>query len=137
MANNFNLQIVTPSAMFFDDEADMLIVRTSEGDIGIMANHEPLVAPIRVSRLRIKIGDSYRSAAVSNGFMTVMPDKVTIVTDACEWAENIDMNRAEKAKQRAEDLLRKQDHEVDVVRAKSALLRASNRIDVHDFHHDK
>ncbi|MCD4711965.1 MAG: F0F1 ATP synthase subunit epsilon [Clostridiales bacterium] len=135
MGNKFMLEIVTPDRSFFKGETDMAIMRTSEGDIGILYDHEPLVAPLRVGSLRIKQDDqTFRWAACSAGFVTVNDSVVTMVVDSAEWVDEIDMDRALEAKRRAEARIYEgEDKEVDVVRARAALERAINRIKLREI----
>jgi len=134
VGKKFNLEVVTPDEIFFTGETEMLIVKTTEGDIGILYGHEPLVAPVKIGSLRVKQEDeSFRLAACSTGFVTVTKEKVTIVTDSAEWIDEIDIERAERAKERAENRIRQGDSkEVDVARAKVALQRAINRIQLYN-----
>ncbi len=135
MGNKFKLEVVTPDRSFFKGETDMAIMRTSEGDIGILYDHEPLVAPLRVGSLRIKQDDhTFRWAACSAGFVTVNDSVVTMVVDSAEWVDEIDMDRALEAKRRAEARIYEgEDKEVDVVRARAALERAINRIKLREI----
>ena len=130
MGRKFNLEVVTPDAKFFDGETDMAILRTTEGDLGILFDHEPLVAPLKVGSIRIRQDDgAFRVASCASGFLTVAEEKVTVITDASEWADDIDLERAEAARERAEKRIREgANKEVDVLRAKAALERAANRI---------
>ena len=130
MGNKFKLEVVTPDKNFFDGESEMVIMRTTEGDIGILYDHEPLVAPLRIGSLRVKQADqSFRWAACSSGFVTVTDEKVTVVVDSAEWVEEINMERALAAKKRAEERMAEgTDKGIDVVRAKVALEKAINRI---------
>lgn len=130
MGNKFKLEVVTPDCTFFDGETDMVILRTTEGDIGILYDHEPLVAPLRIGSMRVRQDDkSFMWAACAAGFLTVNEDKVTVVIDSAEWVEEIDMERALEAKARAENRIQSgPDTGIDIVRAKIALERAINRI---------
>ena len=135
MGNKFKLEVVTPDRSFYLGETDMAIMRTTEGDIGILYDHEPLVAPLRVGSLRIKQDDqSFKWAACSAGFVTVNDTVVTVVIDSAEWVEEIDMERALEAKRRAEARIYEgDDKEVDIVRARAALERAINRIRIREL----
>ncbi|MBS7525808.1 F0F1 ATP synthase subunit epsilon [Fusibacter paucivorans] len=130
MGRKFNLEVVTPDEKFFEGETDMAILRTTEGDIGILFDHEPLVAPLKIGSIRIRQDESaFRWATCSSGFLTVSDEKVTVITDAAEWVDEIDLDRAERAKERAEKRIREgANKEVDVLRAKASLERATNRI---------
>lgn len=129
MASFFNLEIVTPDKSFFSGEVEMAIIRTSEGDVGVLKAHEPLVAPVSVGSLRIKGTDGkFTEAACAGGFMTVTEDGVTVLTDAAEWAHEIDATRAKEALERAQGRLSGSEKEIDVLRAKTSLSRAMNRV---------
>lgn len=130
MATNFLLEIVTPDKTFYDGEVDMLVLRTTEGDMAIMYDHEQMVAPVAIGAIRIrKQGEEkFRDAASSGGFVTVTYDKTTIVTDSAEWADEIDLNRAKASLQRAQNRLERRDSELDYARALDSLTRATNRI---------
>jgi F-type H+-transporting ATPase subunit epsilon len=126
------LDIVTPDRKVFGDDVQMVIVRGELGDLGILPGHAPLVTSLKVSAARIKMEDgSEQMVALSGGFMEVKPDKITILAEAAELPEEIDINRAERARERAERRLAdaRQD-ETDFRRAELALMRAMNRLDV-------
>jgi len=128
--------VVTPDQTFFDGETDMVILRTTEGEIGILYGHEPLVAPLNIGSMRVRQEDeSFRIAACSSGFFTVNNNVVTVVVDSAEWVEEIDLERAIEAKNRAEArIFEGTSKGVDVVRAKIALERAINRIKLRELH---
>lgn len=130
MAATFALEIVTPERYFFDGQVEMLITRTSQGDIGILKGHENMVAPLAVGEIRIKQGEEFKSAACSGGFMTVTQEKVTLITDAAEWAEDLDIERAMAAMERAKVRLEQKDKHTDLARAEVALKKALNRLRV-------
>ena len=130
MATLYNLEIVTPDCNFFEGQTEMVIVRTTEGDIGILHDHEPLVAPVSIGKIRIRKDGKFLEASCAGGFLTVDEGQVVIVTDAAEWAENIDIDRAKDAYQRAKGRVDGTDKEVDVARAKAALSKAMNRLHV-------
>ncbi|MDW7662909.1 MAG: F0F1 ATP synthase subunit epsilon [Bacillota bacterium] len=135
MGNKFKLEVVTPDRSFFNGETDMAIMRTTEGDIGILYDHEPLVSPLRVGSLRIRQDDrTYLWAACSAGFVTINDTVVTMIVDSAEWVDEIDMDRALEAKRRAEARIYEgNDKEVDIVRARAALERAINRIKLREI----
>lgn len=131
MATFFNLEIVTPDKSFFSGEVEMAIIRTSEGDVGILYAHEPLVTPVSVGSLRIKGTDGkFTEAACAGGFMTVTEDGVVLLVDAAEWAHEIDLNRAKESLERAQGRLAGSGKEIDVMRAKTSLSRAMNRVKI-------
>ncbi len=122
------LEIVTPDKNFFEGEVEMAIVRTTEGDIGILKDHEPVVAPVSVGAIRVKIDGEFRDAACSGGFLTIDSERVIVITDAAEWADEIDINRAKESADRAAKRLEESYDELDVLRAKVSMERAMNRI---------
>ena len=123
----FDLKIITPEKIFFEGNTEQIIVRTVSGDIGILAGHAPYVANI-VSSFRIKIEGEFRTAAISGGLIKVSADGVTVVTSAIEWADEIDVARAEKAKAAAENKLRENASQKEFERAEQKLRRAMNRL---------
>lgn len=130
MASTFTLEIVTPDRRFFEDEVEMLVVRGEEGDLGILKNHTPLVTPLAIGRVKIKQNGAFRIAAVAEGYLDVNKTKTTIVTDAAEWPDEIDLKRAELAKERAEERLKHKESDLDSKRAEIALKKAINRINI-------
>lgn len=126
----FRLQIITPDQIFFDDMTEGIIVRTTVGDKGILANHEPYAAALSIGKIKVKIDNKYRVAAISSGVVKVRKDKTTILTQSCEWSDEIDVNRAEQAKRAAEEKLKDKNasqNEYDMAEFK--LKRALNRIE--------
>jgi F-type H+-transporting ATPase subunit epsilon len=85
MANEFALEIVTPDKTFYNGSAEMIIVRTTEGDRGILKDHRPLVAGLATGTLRIKKDGNYKEAKISGGFMNVDKEKTVIVTESADW----------------------------------------------------
>ncbi|MEG1284378.1 MAG: ATP synthase F1 subunit epsilon [Romboutsia sp.] len=85
MANEFALEIVTPDQTFYNGTAEMIVVRTTEGDRGILKNHRPLVAGLSTGTLRIKKDGNYKEAKISGGFMNVDKEKIVIVTESAQW----------------------------------------------------
>ena len=131
--SKFHLEIVTPDRKFFEDEVDMVIVRGMEGDLAILKGRSPIATPLKICKVRIFQDNVERVAAVVKGYVTVIDDNVTIVTEAAEWPDEIDVKRAEEAKKRAEAILQRKDTNIDTVRAEAALRRAINRLDVSSF----
>ncbi|MDR7869475.1 MAG: F0F1 ATP synthase subunit epsilon [Tissierellaceae bacterium] len=128
--SKFHLEIVTPDRLFFEGQVDMVIVRGLEGDLAILKDHSPITTPLKIGMVKIQIDGKERIAAVVQGYITVLDNKVTIVTEAAEWPDEIDIKRAEEAKRRAELLLQQQSNDINYPRAHIALLRAINRIKV-------
>jgi len=127
----FKLKIITPDKVFFDGETENVIIRTTVGDKGILAKHEPYVAALPVGKMRVMFDGKYRVAAVSNGTVKVAENGDTVIlTQSCEWGDEIDVERAESAKKVAEERLSGKsagDKEFDIAEFK--LKRALNRLD--------
>ncbi len=126
----FHLDIVTPYRQFFSAEVEMVIVRGMEGDLAILDGKSPLITPLRIGKIRIIQDGVERIAAVVDGYVSVLDNKTTIVTEAAEWPDEIDVDRAKKAKERAEKRIQEDGKAIDVDRAELALKRALNRLDV-------
>ena len=130
MAETMHLTVVTPEKVIYDDQAEAAIVQGSEGELGIFFDHAPLATALGIGVLNIKTGKDYQPISISGGFLEVLPQQVTVLADAGERPEEIDLERAQEAKKRAEDRLTRAetDPEVDFARAKAALQRAISRI---------
>ena len=129
--NKTRLRIVTPERNLYDEDVDMVIMRATSGDIGFMYGHAPLTTTISYGMMRIIVdGGKELHATVFGGFAEVMPDHITILSDAAEWPDEIDPNRAREAKERAEERIRNHESNVDAKRAELALRRALVRLDV-------
>lgn len=131
MAASFSLSVVTPEKIFFDGETTQIIVRTTDGDIGILANHTSLVADLPSGPLKVMQADGkWRTAAISTGLLKVGGNKVSILANAVEWADEIDIEWAKRSEEDARRRLQEQKdkHELDLAELK--LMRALNRISV-------
>ncbi len=128
MADNFLLKIITPDRVFFEEEASMVEFNTTEGEIGVYKNHVPMTVIIKPGILTITQDGGVREAALHAGFVEILQDKVTILAEIIEWPEEIDAERAEAARARAEERLKSRTPETDVARAETALQRAIARI---------
>ena len=125
---NFDLEIITPDRVFYQGQASMIEFNTTEGEIGVYKDHIPMTVIIKPGVLTITSEEEKRKAALHSGFATIMQDKVTILAEVIEWGDEIDEERAEAARQRAEERLRANQASVDMARAEAALLRAVARI---------
>lgn len=126
-----HVSVVTPDGKVYDGDVDMVSVKTVEGELGILPRHIPLVAPLAIGAARLKKGSTVETLAVSGGFVEVRPDHVTILAEAAELSSGIDVERAKRAKERAEKRLREvQSEKIDRARAELALQRAINRLKV-------
>ncbi|TCS83402.1 F0F1 ATP synthase subunit epsilon [Tepidibacillus fermentans] len=129
--STIRLEIVTPERKVYDDDVNMVIVRGVEGELGILPKHAPFVTPLVISAMRIKKGKEEQIVAISGGFLEVSQNKVVVLAEAAELPEEIDVNRALAAKERAEKRLAQSSaEELDFKRAQLALQRALNRISV-------
>ncbi len=126
----FQLEIISPTRVFFDEQVDMVELRSTEGEMGILAGHIPLTAILEPGVLRIKQSGKTREAAMHDGFVKIQKHKVTILAESCEWPEEIDINRAKEAKTRAERRLKGGEKAVDMLRAEIALKKALIRLDM-------
>lgn len=127
----FKVNVVTPDGPVYDSDVEMVITKTKGGEIGILAGHIPLVAPLEIVAVRLKKDGKYELVAVSGGFIEVRPDQVTILAQAAEAASDIDVERALRAKERAEQRMQEaHQEEIDFRRAELALQRALNRLAV-------
>ena len=124
----FTLQIISPTRIFFDEEVDMVEMRTTEGEIGVLAGHIPLTAIVEPGVVKIHQEGKVREAALLDGFVEIRGNKVTVLAEACEWPENIDGKRANEARIRAERRLTENSSETDIARAELALHRALVRL---------
>lgn len=127
MADALKLTILTPEKEFYSGEVIEIITDSTQGGIGIMPDHIPLVTTLRpcVTEITEKSGKKFK-AFISTGILEVKDNNVRVLCDACEWPEEVDFRRAEEAKKRAEERLTNKDN-VDVKRAELALARALAR----------
>lgn len=130
MAELMKLQVICPDRMFYEGEVSMVELNTTEGEMGIYPKHIPLTSILSPGILTITEEGGLKNAALHSGFVQILPEKVTIMAEAAEWPEEIDLDRAEAAKERAEQRIREKDGKTDIARAETALLRAVARINV-------
>jgi F-type H+-transporting ATPase subunit epsilon len=124
------VSVVTPDGPVLEDTYEMVSCKAENGELGILPGHIPLVAPLAISAVRLKRDSGEDKLAINGGFLEVRPDKVTILAQSAEKPSDIDVARAQKARERAEQRLRSNDDHVDRLRAELALRRAANRLDV-------
>ena len=127
---SFPLKIITPDGIAFDGEAEGLIVRTTNGDMGILAGHISCVAPLGMGRATVVTEGKRRCAACIGGMVSVVGGHVTLVPTTFEWAEDIDTERADASERKAKDMLAKKDStdtelRLAEARLKRALVRKS------------
>jgi F-type H+-transporting ATPase subunit epsilon len=130
MTDTFQLEIVTPEKLVVKDEAEEMQIPGKNGYLGILPGHAPLITELAVGHISYRNGSDTHYLCVAWGFAEVLPDKVTILAETAERGKDVDCERAQKAKERAEKRLASNDPQVDVPRAQNALARASTRLDV-------
>ncbi len=130
MANKVNLKIVKPDKIFLEEDYDHVIIPGVDGDFGVLPGHTPLITQIRPGILSVYKGDNKKEYAIHDGFVTVENDKIVIVTETIETPDQIDIQRAEAAKQRAEERLKSNKSDIDFRRAETALKRAFARLEL-------
>ncbi|HUQ16283.1 MAG TPA: F0F1 ATP synthase subunit epsilon [Candidatus Saccharimonadales bacterium] len=124
------LEIITPEGAVYADDVDMVIAPGSEGYLGILPHHAPLLSALGQGELRVRQAGVEQSLAVFGGFIDVRPDHVTVLTDAAEQADDIDEQRAEAARERAKQALAAGTSGPDDARARASLERAIVRLRV-------
>jgi F-type H+-transporting ATPase subunit epsilon len=130
MAEIFTVEIITPDRVFYTGETDFLEFTTAAGEIGVYKNHIPTTTVLTPGVVTIHNGDEVKIAAVHTGFAEILNDKVTLLAEVAEWPEEIDVSRAEAARERAERRIAEHTESIDIKRAEFALRRALVRIDV-------
>jgi F-type H+-transporting ATPase subunit epsilon len=135
LPTKLKLEIVTPDRALLAEEVDEVVLPGSEGEFGVLPGHTPLLSSLKVGELWFRQGQEKHYLAVAFGFVEVLPDRVTVLADIGERAQDIDVQRAERAKQRAEQrLAQAQPHltavDLDIERARIALLKSLIRLQV-------
>jgi F-type H+-transporting ATPase subunit epsilon len=127
-----HLEIVTAEKTIFSGEVDQVTVPGGGGVMGVLANHAPVLSTLKPGELRVKIGNTVDEYAIGGGFIDINNNKVTILADSAERADEIDGARAEAARKRAEEILRTQppSDKVDVFKLEAALRRSQVRLNV-------
>jgi F-type H+-transporting ATPase subunit epsilon len=125
LASSIRLEIVTPERVIYSDEVDAVVVPGVEGQLGILPHHAPLMTMLQPGELKVRKGGEEIYVAIFGGFLEVRPDRVIVLADAAERAEEIDVGRAEEAKRRAEQQMTNRVlSEVEKARAEAALRRS-------------
>ena len=130
MADRFEIEIVTPDRLVVKDYADEMQIPGKNGYLGILAGHAPLITELDVGEITYRTNLQTERLAVAWGFAEVLPDKVTVLAETAERPGEIDVPRAQEAKQRAEEKLKSGDPDVNYPRALNALRRAEVRLAV-------
>lgn len=130
------VNVVTPDGLMYDHHATIIVAKTTDGEIGILPKHAPIIVPLAIDEVRVKRADSDTHVdwiAVNGGIMEVRDNIVSIIADSAERERDIDVSRAERAKIRAERMIEKakeNENSDELLRATVALHRAINRINV-------
>ena len=124
------LDIVTAERVVYSEDVDIVTAPGIEGEMGILPHHAPLMTTLQPGELRVRKGGEESYMAISGGFLEVRPDRIIVLADAAERAEEIDLARAEEAKRRAQEKLGRRTPEVDMAQAEAALHRSLARLKV-------
>jgi F-type H+-transporting ATPase subunit epsilon len=130
MAEMFDVKVITPDRVFYEGQVSMVEMKTSEGEIGVYKNHIPMTCILEPGVLRLYEAEGTKEAAVHAGFVEILQDRVTLLAEIAEWPEEIDKNRAQEAKTRAERRLSDSSPEINTARAELALRKAIVRLDL-------
>ena len=128
--NLFTLKIITPDRIFYENQVSMVEFNTTEGEIGVYKRHVPTTVIISPGIVTITEEGGTKEAALHSGFAEILQDEVVIMAEIIEWPHEIDVNRAEAARARAQERLSSKTPETDLLRAETALQRALARINV-------
>ncbi len=127
---SYKLKIITPEKVFYDGETEQIIVRTTEGDLGVLAGHENYVSDLPAGPFRVKIDGQFKTAAISGGVLKVSKEVTTILAMAAEWSDEIDLEWAKRSQADAEQRLKETKSDFEHRLAEMKLKRALNRISV-------
>ena len=130
MAGTFFLEIVAPDRKFFSGEVETLILKTPEGEIGILKGHMPMVVAVAIGPIKIVKDGEWLEAVVSEGFIEIRQEKTIMLVDTAEWPNEVDINRAKAAAERARERLQSQLSQIEYIRSQAALQRALTRLKV-------
>ena len=126
----FDLEIISPERIFYRGKASMVELNTTEGEIGVFKNHIPLTTIIEPGIITIAEPEGKKEAVLHSGFMEILKDRVTILAEIAEWPDEIDVERARKAEERAKHRLEEKAPGTDMRRAEAALHRALARLEL-------
>ena len=105
MAKSYKFEVVTPSRIFYSGEVELIVFETENGQIGILADHIPMLIANKIGTLKIKTGKETKYAFISEGFVEITSSKVTAIVDLAEWCDEIDIEKAQFTKKTAEEAL--------------------------------
>jgi len=128
LPTSIELQIITPERLLVREQVDEVEIPGAEGYFGVLPGHTPLLSDLAVGELWYRKGQNKTYLAIANGFVEVLPDRVTVLARIAEKAEEIDITRAEEARRRAEERLREYTRDIDYDRARMALQKSLARL---------
>ena len=128
----FDLEIISPERVFYTGKANFVELVTSEGEIGVYKHHIPMTSVLVPGVVTIHEENETKKAAVHSGIVVILKDKVKVMAEIAEWPDEIDVNRANEAKQRAEKRIKDADSSVNMARAEAALKRSLARLSAKD-----
>ena len=135
MAGKLKLDVAVPERLMLSEEVDQVQVPGEDGSLGILPDHAPLMTQLGIGVLSFRAAGQTRYMALTGGVMEVLPDHVRILADTAEWADEVDIKRAEEARRRANDTLQSHEMEIDAERAARAIRRAEARLEATKRHH--
>jgi F-type H+-transporting ATPase subunit epsilon len=130
MAHSYKLEVITPEGRVYESEVVHLRAPGLEGDFGILAEHAPIMAALRIGKLHVDEPTTSFDFAVSGGYLEGHENQIVLLAETCERKENIDIERARRARERAVKRLTETREGIDIDRARAALMRALNRLHV-------
>ena len=128
--STLRLEVVTAERLVYSEDVNMVVAPGGEGQLGILPHHAPLLTMLQPGELLVRKDGEETAMAISGGFLEVRPDKVIVLADAAERSEEIDIARAEEAKQRAEEQLKVRPPDMDAAKAEAALRHSLVRLKV-------
>ena len=134
MAHKIKLEVVSPEKTVFSDDVNMVIARSTGGEIGILPNHAPLIASLTTDFFRILTDDGEKTLVVTGGFIEVQPKKITVIAVTAETPEEIDVDRAQKALERAKERMRQKQSIREYYMSQASMARALARLQFKDKH---
>lgn len=126
--NQIELRIIEPDGIFFEDKCEFLEFTSTEGNMGVYPNHIPMTIILVPAVMKIHVDGQTKKAAILGGFVEVQKERITVLAEDANWPEEIDVKRAEAAKERARERLSKRESGTDLMRAEAALKRAVARL---------
>jgi F-type H+-transporting ATPase subunit epsilon len=131
MAGKLTLEVAVPERLLVEEEVDEVQIPAADGYLGVLPDHAPLMAQLGFGVMSFRVDDQTKYVALHGGLVEVLPDHVRVLADGAEWADEVDSNLAEQARQRAVGRFDRQetDMQVDVERAQAAIARAQARLD--------